>query len=162
MNWKKIEILMIKKMTNISKIPVLSLWQPWAQFVCKGWKTIETRNHDRFGDALLGKRILIHAAAKWDDEVFYKSVKFLGIDEMRQLSYWEKLEPQIICSAYVGAHGGLDKRHSKDALIDCDSVQRYGLHLEEIYKLENPIMTKGKQGIWYLNIYPITINILPI
>jgi hypothetical protein len=48
-------------------IPIISLWQPWAQWVALGWKLIESRTHNRF-KSLLTKRIGIHASAKWDAE----------------------------------------------------------------------------------------------
>lgn len=29
-------------------IKCISMWQPWAWWVMRGWKTIETRTHNRF------------------------------------------------------------------------------------------------------------------
>ena len=49
------------------ELTVISLWRPWCFWVMLGWKTIETRTHDRFAN-MMGKRIGIHAAQKWDDE----------------------------------------------------------------------------------------------
>lgn len=40
--------------------PVITLYQPWATWIMRGWKTIETRTHNRFA-CLDHKTILIHA-----------------------------------------------------------------------------------------------------
>ena len=41
----------------------ISLWQPWAQLVAKGWKQIETRSWPPPGQRI-GQRIAIHAAKR--------------------------------------------------------------------------------------------------
>lgn len=45
------------------KIPVISLWQPWASLVARGVKSIETR-HEPAPAELVGRRVAIYAAAK--------------------------------------------------------------------------------------------------
>lgn len=54
----------------------ISLYQPWASAIAYGWKTIETRTHERFR-GLVGERIGIHAGKKWDKhalEIWKKSI----------------------------------------------------------------------------------------
>src|SRR5689334_13020773 len=52
--------------TGIKMIyPVITLYQPWATWIMRGWKTIETRTHNKFS-RLEGKRILIHAGLTTD------------------------------------------------------------------------------------------------
>ena len=43
------------------KMPVLSIWQPWASLIAHGIKTIETRN-DPAPQELIGQRIAVHAS----------------------------------------------------------------------------------------------------
>ena len=45
------------------EIPCISLWQPWASLIALGWKTVETRGHNRFA-CLAGRRIAIPAAGR--------------------------------------------------------------------------------------------------
>jgi hypothetical protein len=37
-------------------------------------------------------------------------------------------------------------------MIDCENTVRYGLFLDELKVLENPISIKGHQGIWNYNL----------
>lgn len=45
--------------------PSITLTQPWATWIIRGWKTIETRTHNRFA-CLDKKTILIHAGMTTD------------------------------------------------------------------------------------------------
>src|ERR1035437_8576684 len=120
------------------KIPVITLHQPWAQFVAEGWKTIETRTHNKF-KCLLGKTIMIHAGAKFNYNFAYE---YLTIDQLNIVKEMRPLEPQILCTAYVNNYNILTSANSKDALIDCEHTQRYGLFLTDIKKID-PIFIKG-------------------
>ncbi len=129
------------------KIPVITLQQPWAQFIMLGWKTIETRTHNKF-KCLQGRRILIHASEKWDNKWFELASPYLNHEQLFSISALEKMKSSIICSAFVNDFDCLGPHDSKNALINCTSTQRYGLFLTKI-KLIEPIRTKGAQGIWY-------------
>lgn len=52
-------------MTTQTIYPVITLYQPWATWIMRRWKTIETRTHNRFVK-LLGKSVLIHAGQQTD------------------------------------------------------------------------------------------------
>jgi len=54
----------------------------------------------------------------------------------------------ILGTAKVVNVGWLNNMHSQMALINCNSVNKYGLKLTDIKKFDNPIIAKGKQGIW--------------
>src|ERR1700741_2408733 len=127
--------------TNI--YPVITLYQPWATWIVEGWKTIETRTHDRF-KCLVGKTILIHAGATYDQSPFRYAA------ERNYLSHKAIDVPQgcILGRAYVSSSRILNYNDAHKALIECDT-KRYGLFLREIVKFENPIYTKGQMGIWY-------------
>lgn len=129
------------------KTPVITLWQPWAQFIMFGWKTIETRLHDKF-KCLEGREILIHAGANWDTQWFRSASPFLTQEQLNLIDVMQKAEPSIICSAKVILYRRLVFADSKSALINCSYHRRGGLFLSEIKKLQ-PIFIKGSQGIWY-------------
>jgi hypothetical protein len=134
----------------IERIPVISLWQPWAQWVSLGWKTVETRTHKRFAN-LQGKRIGIHAALTWDKTAFVAAHPYLTQQQFEQSATFLKLGGAIICTAFVAAHVELLSPDSKAALIDCASVKRYGLILADVRPIE-AVPCAGKQGIWYAEI----------
>ena len=133
------------------KYPVITLWQPWAQFIANGWKTIETRTHHRFF-GLKGRNILIHAGAKWDKNWIEHAEPWMDVNIFDQATQILKVEPQILCMAYVDNFGPLNQGHSSKALINCFPVplKRYGLFLSDIQRNE-PIYIKGHQGIWYVD-----------
>jgi hypothetical protein len=133
--------------------PVITLRQPWAQFIAEGWKTIETRTHDRF-KKFAGKDILIHAGAAWDKKWLTLAGPYLSREEIQKTLQWETawrpMEPQILCKAHVGSFGLVDPSDlfSQGALIDCIKTKRYGLFLNRIEK-NKPILIPGAQGLWY-------------
>ena len=47
------------------------------------------------------------------------------------------------------AYKRVNEEDSEAAMIDCSHGNRFGLLLEDIYRLKNPIPAKGAQGIWY-------------
>lgn len=143
--------------------PIISLWQPWAQWVALGWKTIETRTHHKFA-GLAGKRIAIHAALKWDKSAIEAARPYLSNEQLAaHLGAYTGAEPvmmastgavigargNVICTAFVKEHRALGPADAKAALIECESVPRFGLVLEDIQIIQF-IPARGKQGIWYL------------
>ena len=128
-------------------LPVITLYQPWATWIVRGWKTIETRTHNRFA-CLNHKTILIHAGQTTDAAAINNPYL-----TKEQLMYEpdEVLNGFILGSAYVDATGLLcgDDYENKAALIY--TMDRYGLFLEKIEKLKEPIPVKGEMGIWYFD-----------
>lgn len=133
---------------NTHVIPVITLYQPWATWVMLGDKSIETRTHDRF-KSLLGKRIGIHAGMStdttaWDNPYLSKEEKDMKIEKL--------FHGVILGTAFVYDFRLLKKSHSKRALVDCASTQRWGLFLNEIVVFNRPVPAKGEMGIWYFNL----------
>jgi len=129
-------------------MPVISLWQPWAQWIVRDWKQIETRTHSRFA-SLLNQTIAIHASAKWDNTALELARLYLTKEQIKITEQMDVLESSIIGTAYVYKFEQLHAIHSRFALIDCDStLGRWGLFLDHIRSIK-PIPVKGKQGIWY-------------
>ena len=135
--------------TKKQGLAVITLYQPWAQFILNGWKTIETRNHNRF-ECLFGKEIMIHAGANFDKNWYELSKNYLTKEQLNETWKWSanKLPSQILCTAFVNGFSTLTEKHSKFALLDCSNINKFGLYLTDIKPIK-PILIKGSQGIWY-------------
>jgi len=127
-------------------IPVITLWQPWASWIMAGWKTIETRTHNRFA-YLEGKTIGIHAGLKWDEEAAHLASQYISMEQVLATSDFISIKGRLLGTAFVKQHRVLNKEDSKQALIDCKETKRYGLILEKL-TLIAPIKISGKQGMW--------------
>ena len=134
----------------MADIPVISLWGPWANWVALGWKTIETRTHQRF-KGLVGKRIGIHVAAHWDKQWKELAGDFLLPEQRLKTENFLHIGGAVICTAFVRDFRLLTGKDSPSALIDCEYAQRYGLFLSNIEVIEC-VPCKGRQGIWYQDI----------
>lgn len=124
--------------------PVITLYQPWATWIMRGWKTIETRTHNRFA-CLEDQIILIHAGLNTDasainNPYLTKEQLLFNPDEM--------INGFILGSAFVNDFRLLTTNAAQRALIECET-KRYGLFLEDIDRFEIPIPEKGEMGIWY-------------
>jgi hypothetical protein len=139
------------------KMPIISLWLPWAAWVVLGWKTIETRKHTRF-KKLKGFRIGIHAANKWDKTALPAAYNYLTNEQIELtrtgLFMHLPLGGKLIGSVLVKEEGMLNANHSAGALFDLGAVDkpRHGLFLTDPKKLVTPIPMKGFQGLWYAKV----------
>lgn len=128
--------------------PAITLYQPWATWIIRGWKSIETRVHNRFA-SLNGKRILIHAGQKTDSAAIHNPY----LTEAQLIHQPDEIiNGFILGSAYVENCEFLTDLHSSKALIDCGSALRYGLFLNQVQKFDSPIPVKGEMGIWYYDL----------
>lgn len=125
-------------------LPVITMYQPWATWVADELKLIETRTHNRFS-GLLKKNVLIHAGQVTDK-------KALPNPYLKGRIYSEPINGFILCEAFVNRFGKLSGIHSEMAMIDCETVERFGLYLTDVKKLDTPIPEKGEMGIWYYDI----------
>jgi len=128
---------------------IITLLEPWAWWISVGWKTIETRTHERFKN-LLGKHIGIHGGRKWDYQAIEKARYYLTDSQIKatqSLSVNHK-GGLLRCSAFVSYHGRLSENDSQAALIDCSNGDLFGLYLSDIRLFLNPPRLKGNQGIW--------------
>jgi hypothetical protein len=129
-------------------LPAITLYQPWATWIMREWKTIETRTHNRFS-SLLNKTILIHSGQKTDEGASRNP--YLTIAQIKE-NPDEMVNGYILGSVYVYGFRLLNDHDSKASLIDCGTVERYGLFLGRVNKFENPIPAKGEMGIWYYDL----------
>jgi hypothetical protein len=130
--------------------PVITLYQPWATWIMREWKTIETRTHNRF-KSLNGTTILIHAGATTDGSELTTRNPYLTTQQILQ-DPDEVINGHILGSAFVFDFKLLNESHSEAALIDCKYTQRWGLFLENVHRFGVPIPVKGEMGIWYFDI----------
>ena len=138
-------------LAGAASISCLTLWQPWATWIMKGWKTIETRTHDKFS-SLAGKTIAIHAGMTYDKEAKYLAWSYMNQDQKMWIELVEKGMIEIPRGCIVGTVRVEQSRRCKSsdamkALIEC-RTGRFGLFLTDIRELEKPIAAKGAQGIW--------------
>ena len=140
----------MKEKDNI--FPVITLYQPWATWIMREWKTIETRTHNRF--ACLNKRtILIHAGLTTDKSDLVVKNPYLAPEQIIQAPE-EVINGHILGKAYVYNYSELNILNSWKSLIDCGLAAplRYGLFLENIEILDIPIKESGEMGIWYYDL----------
>jgi hypothetical protein len=135
---------MKKDLSTDNILPVITLYQPWATWIMRGWKTIETRTHSRFS-CLKGQRILIHAGLKTDPHALH--VPYLTLEQLL-LNPDEMVNGYILGSAFVKDFRLLNESDSEAALFDCTG-RLWGLFLEDIERWKYPIPEKGSQGIWH-------------
>jgi len=138
---------MQKNISADNILPVITLYQPWATWIMRGWKSIETRTHPRL-NCLKGKRILIHAGKYTDPHALHNP--YLSLEQLL-LNPDEMVTGCILGSAFVKDFRLLNKSDSKAALFDCNG-QLWGLFLEDIQRWPYPIPEKGSQGIWYYDV----------
>jgi hypothetical protein len=126
----------------------ISIRQPWLAWIMMGLKIIETREHDRF-KGLIGQRIALHAAQKYDMDAIELAWKY--INKKRVLGRTTFLtRGAILCTVYIYDAKWLDSTYSEKALIDCSKRDKFGLFLTDI-KIINPYICKGRQGIFNLD-----------
>jgi hypothetical protein len=130
--------------------PAITLYQPWATWIIRGWKDIETRTHDRF-KSLVGKWVLIHAGMSTDGSDLTRMNPYLTRDQIMK-DPDEMVNGAILGMAFVYRSCKLTGESSHRALINCQSTIRYGLFLEGIEKFPEPIYCKGEMGIWYFDL----------
>lgn len=126
---------------NRNIIPVITLKQPWASWVMEGLKLTETRTHKNF-KTLEGKDFGIHAAQTYDLSDYVLKNPYLSQKKIKEsLSY-----PTGVILGMV--HGKqflkLSSYHEQGALIECQSVQRYGLRLINPVPFKDPIPYTGE------------------
>lgn len=135
----------------------ITIHQPWAQLIAEGYKTIETRRHDRFR-GLIGQTIAIHAGKQFDPSAIAKAWRFLSPRQRKPLESalaWP--EGCIVALAHVNSHvlrgecSTNPYRHPAtfDAAALCHGdYSTWGYVLTNVRKLASPVPCRGFQGAW--------------
>ena len=137
----------------------ITLWQPYATWIAMGWKTIETRDHERFR-SLVGKRTAIHAGMYVDREAL-KMGAFLARMRTRDHLCLNMLALQnfltlmmlhrgkIACTAVIEHMvRAVGQRGDWSQLAMCDVAGKVCYFLKDIQPLANPVQVKGGRGIF--------------
>jgi hypothetical protein len=130
--------------------PVITLYQPWATWIMRGWKTIETRTHSKFA-WLAGHQILIHAGQTTDASPATVANPYLTREQIL-FNPDEVINGHILGRVRVDRANWLRDYHAEAALIDCSRAQRFGLFLEDLQRLPEPIACKGSIGVWFYDL----------
>lgn len=139
--------------TDILQLDCITLWRPWANWVAEGWKTTETRLHDRF-KGLRGRLIGIHAGLNWDKSARDAAAAYMSETQANFFNGYNGSAGHVVCVARVVGARWLLNEESRDALIDCGSTRRFGLILEDVVKLPTCAETvaTGRQGLFSIPI----------
>ena len=135
------------------KLDAITLYQPWAQLILAGYKTIETRTHSKFA-RLKGRRIAIHAGRTFDIHSGEMTRPYLMefTTLMRVVTEARLNMGVLLCTATVYDTGWLDACHSGAALCDCSGRDRYGLFLCDVQPIVPTIPWRGSQGIFTVEV----------
>ncbi len=132
----------------------ISLWGPWATWVCMKWKTIETRNHDRF-KGLAGQRIVIHATQKIDSSAIINPYLPSDLGPLQIENLWRFVplcRGKLLCTATVKdaawAHEIENDHEELNRKAMCGVSGKFLLFLEDIQPLRDRIPYRGRQGIF--------------
>ncbi len=127
----------------------ITVWQPWASWIAWGWKTIEVRHHERFR-SLVGERIAIHAAKRWDESWDILAGSLLDDQQKDYMALVVRLPlGAVVATATVEDLRLVDRDDEPAALCPCGGViDLFGLALGDVVALDEPIPATGRQGIW--------------
>ena len=135
----------------------ISLWQPHASWVAMGWKTIETRTHDRF-KSLAGRRIAVHAAQKVDTAALlleaFKRRMTSSLELETFMSWMMFCRGKIVCTA-VASIVLWDSEVSKTVMraeLDRAAMHstegKYLMFLDRIEPMRKPVPYRGLHSIF--------------
>ena len=145
----------------------ISVKQPWAYLLCAGIKPIENRTWE-LPEKYKGKRVLIHASAKWDDR--HRNMSHLFTNDQ-----WEAMDEntrRIMAGGVLDTSAIIGSVVFTDSVINHQSVWAEKTHMAKLgehelpsclynpYKpiynwvasdpilFDKPIAAKGKLSFW--------------
>lgn len=146
------------------KLQSISLWQPWASLIAIGVKTIETR-HWQPPHALIGQRIAIHAAKKWDAGLasltwitpFREDLTAAGLYDFptrhHRLPLGAVVATAVIAECHsTNRHAFLGTLSERERAYGNYGPNRYGWVLTDVQALVAPIPWRGAQGFFAVEI----------
>lgn len=132
------------------EFPCITLHRPWAAWVIAGLKPIETRTHNRF-KGLAGKVIAIHAGKTYDQSALGSAVAYCSLSRLTDAAM-EFNEIGVLGLVKVVSVRALGVGDAHGALIECATVQRFGLFMSEVRAFPRAYDVPGHQGIWTASI----------
>lgn len=132
-------------------MPAITLHAPWGSLIAAGFKTIETRSHNRFA-RLVGRRIAIHQGkGRAPLDQVSKWLRAVGASRAATwvLDYGARAPlGRVVATALVHAAGPLDGSIQTNMAAGLPTAGLYGLCLADIRAFEDPVQARGAQGIW--------------
>jgi hypothetical protein len=144
-------------------VKAISLWQPWASLIMLGAKRVETRPW-KPPDAVIGQRVLIHAAKRIDPCVLAEPFSHYIADPVRDAPTGVLLGSVVIEGAWRidhvsdailianEYHYGEDESASENELafehelaFGDFTVGRWAWGLADVRQLDAPIPCRGRQ-----------------
>jgi activating signal cointegrator 1 len=143
----------------MTRFPVISLWQPWAELLIAGLKEYETR-HWQAPQQLIGQIILIHAAKRWTKDEWHATNDLMRRFPRAQQAFDPEHQGKftVTLGAIVGAVrlvACIPSETLAPLISDEERAygnfapQRYGWQMQVMKRADPPIAVKGQQGIWY-------------
>lgn len=128
----------------------LTIWQPWAQLIANGAKSYETRSWPA-PRTLIGQRIAIHAAKRWDRELHATCLEdpfrsaLLGFSSPSDLPRGAVLATARLleCSPTEAISPSRAER-----LFGDWTPGRFAWLLVDVEVLKKPVPARGAQGLW--------------
>ena len=139
------------------RVQTITLYEPWATFIVYGWKTIETRYHDRFR-SLSGRWIGIHASKRSPElygDILMASRFMCGRDAADAWNIFQEhgyRSGEVVCVAKVGWANRLRGSEDEECHALCPTRGLFGLGLVDVRPLKQPVPVRGHQGVWHWEI----------
>lgn len=134
-----------------TRLPVITLWQPWASLVFVECKAFETRGWS-YGSDRCGQTIGIHSAVKRPGRNEISG----GLENLCVLVWGADWREQIAYGVILGTvRLGTPTPTNQVAVCEIERVAgdwsegRYAWPLSEIDEWKETVPAKGKQGWWY-------------
>ena len=132
-------------------MPAITIWAPWGSLIAHGFKSIETRSHDRFR-SLQGHRIAIHQARRCANlrEVL-RVTRHVGASRAAGWLVSNSIgcpTGAVVATAFVASVRWLDGSIEDNIAACCVTDGTFGLELDKVCALDIPVYTRGHQGIW--------------
>lgn len=131
------------------RMPVISLWQPWASLIFTGDKLHETRAY-KPPAKYIGQRIAIHAAKSCGPVT-------VGLHELCSREWGHTWACKIPRGAIIGTARLVQAYETDEPFVNTSRIDRmcgdwspgrYAWLLKDVEALPEPLPAKGKQGWW--------------
>lgn len=134
----------------------VSIWQPYASLLVRGFKLNETRPHScpkhmigtRIGIAST-KQIKPEQRALFEDEVFQKYYRETGLPALDNLQHGFLLGTVFVNSSDIIEEDDLDDVTEEEQIYGDWRPGRYAWRCRDPQLFPEPIKVSGKQGIWF-------------
>ena len=135
-----------------TRMPALTLWQPWCSLVLVGAKVHETRSWP-IPERLYGRRLALHAgsgrppASMISEELDALCVRHWGPD-------WREGLPMgmVLATCTASGHARTEVLSGSAGADDLASgiwtPGRWAWRLDDVLELPRPVRASGAQGIW--------------